>query len=57
MRSGKPTQVKVRAASVAEHDRWKAEAKRRKWSLNTLVRESVNRMLSEADARVPEAPK
>jgi len=43
MRSGKPRQVKVRAASAAEHERWRAEAKRRKWPLNTLIRVAVNR--------------
>ena len=42
---GKRTQVKVWAVSESERDRWVAEAKRRKWSLTTLVREAVNREL------------
>ena len=43
VRKGKPTQVKIIAASEAERERWKAAAKRRKWSLTTLIREAVNR--------------
>lgn len=40
---GKRRQVKVRAASEAEWERWVAAAKRRAWSVNTLIRQCVNR--------------
>lgn len=57
MRSGKPTQVKVRAASAAEHERWRLEAKRRKWSLNTLIREAVNKEIGAWVDQQPEQRK
>ena len=46
---GKRTQVKVIAASAAERDRWKAEAKRRNWSLNAFIRAVVNREVDAAE--------
>lgn len=54
---GKPTQVKVRAISAAEHERWKLEARRRKWSLNTLIREAVNKELCATGDQQPEQRK
>lgn len=53
---GKRTQVKVWAVSESERDRWVAEAKRRKWSLTTLVREAVNGEIERAAAEA-ERPK
>jgi hypothetical protein len=51
---GKPTQVNIEAQSAAEKQRWKLEAKRRGWSMTLLIRTAVNRLLTEADARVSE---
>jgi hypothetical protein len=53
---GKPTQVKVWAKSDAERERWRAEAKRRKWSLTTLVREAVNREIERAESERGDMP-
>ena len=53
---GKPTQVKVWATSEAERERWWAEAKRRKWSLTTLIREAVNREIERAESERGEMP-
>jgi hypothetical protein len=50
-------QVNIKAASEAEWLRWKAEAKRRGWTVTMLVRSAVNRMLTEEDGRVPEQRK
>lgn len=41
-------QVKILAASEAEHQRWKAEAKRRGQTVTILIRHAVNRVVDAA---------
>jgi hypothetical protein len=40
-------QVKILAASEAEHQRWKAEAKRRGQTVTMLIRAAVNKEIEE----------
>jgi hypothetical protein len=42
-------QVNIKAASEAEWLRWKAEAKRRGWTVTMLVRSAVNAVVDAAE--------